>query len=138
MSSLGAASQTIDLLKDGKKIEKIWDHGVKIINGINNISEKLGLLDNIYLYGLPCSPYLATNINKKNSPRLRTFLQEELIKCKIIMPYISISASHTDKEAKYLIDSFKKILPKLKKFITNRSNKKKFKNIIKPVFRKYN
>ena len=138
MSSLGAASKTIDMLQDGKKIQKIWSHGVKIINGINCISRELGLLDNIFLYGLPCSPYLVTNIDQKNSPKLRTYLQEELIKYKIMMPYISISASHTDKEAKYLISSFQKILPKLKKFIKNRQNKKKFKNIIKPVFRKYN
>lgn len=137
MSSLGAASKNMDLLEDGKKIEKIWAHGVKIINGINEISKKIGLIDNIFLYGLPCSPYFATNIKQKNSLKLRTYLQEELIKHKIMMPYISISAAHTDKEANYLINTFKKILPIMKKFIKN-PNKKKFKNIVKPVFRKYN
>ena len=64
MSSLGAASKTIDLLKNGNEIKKIWSHGIKIINGINNISRENGLDKNIFLFGLPCSPYLATNIKK--------------------------------------------------------------------------
>ena len=54
------------------------------------------------------------------------------------MPYISISSSHGDKEARYLIQVFKKILPKIKKLIDRDINKIKFKNIVKPVFRKYN
>tara|TARA_B100000959_G_C14932137_1_gene604147 strand:+ start:78 stop:1370 length:1293 start_codon:yes stop_codon:yes gene_type:complete len=138
MSSLGAASKTIDLLSDGKKIKKIWDHGAKLIKNINKLSNKFGLEKNIFLYGMPCSPYMATNINSKNSFKLKTLLQEELIKHKVIMPWISISASHTDKEANYLIRVFKKILPKIKKVIDKDINKYKFKNIIKPVFRKYN
>jgi len=138
MSSLGAANKTLDLLKNGKEIKKIWSHGVKIINGINNISKKNGLEKNIFLFGLPCSPYLATNVENKNSLKLKTLLQEELIKHSILMPWISISSSHGDKEAKYVIRVFKKILPKIKKILDKDINKLKFKNLVKPVFRKYN
>ncbi len=138
MSSLGAASKTIDLLKNGNEIKKIWSHGIKIINGINNISKKNGLDKNIFLFGLPCSPYLATNIENKNSFKLKTLLQEELIKNNILMPWISISSSHGDKEARYVIKIFDKILPKIRRIIDNDINKYKFRNIIKPVFRKFN
>ena len=138
MSSLGAASKTLELLKDGKEIKKIWSHGIKIMNGINKISKENGLIENIFLFGLPCSPYLATNIENKNSLKLKTLLQEELIKHRILMPWISISSSHGDKEAIYLLKVFKIILPKIKKIIDKDINKLKFKNIVKPVFRKYN
>ena len=48
------------------------------------------------------------------------------------MPYISISSSHGDKEARYLIQVLK-ILPKIKKLIDRDINKIKFKNIVKPI-----
>ena len=108
------------------------------MNGINKISKENGLIENIFLFGLPCSPYLATNIENKNSLKLKTLLQEELIKHRILMPWISISSSHGDKEAIYLLKVFKIILPKIKKIIDKDINKLKFKNIVKPVFRKYN
>ena len=93
---------------------------------------------NIWLYGLPCSPYLLTNINNQNSFKLKTLLQQELIKNKILMPWISIASSHGAKEAKIVTRVFSKIIPKIKKIIENDINKVRFKNIIKPVFRKYN
>ena len=138
MSSLGAANKTIDILKNGKNIKKIWRHGQKLIKGINLASKNNGLEENIFLFGLPCSPYLSTNINKKNSFRLKTLLQEELIRNNILMPWISISSSHGDKEADYVIKVFNKILPKIRKIIENDINKYNFKNIIKPVFRRFN
>ena len=138
MSSLAAANQTIKLLANGQEIKKIWKHGSEIMNNINSISKKNGMEKNIWLYGLPCSPYLLTNINNQNSFKLKTLLQQELIKNKILMPWISIASSHGDKEVKILTRAFKNIIPKLKKIIDSDINKVKFKNIIKPVFRKYN
>jgi glutamate-1-semialdehyde 2,1-aminomutase len=138
MSSLGAANQTIKMLSSGKQIKGIWKHGHKIMKNINSISRKNGMEKNIWLYGIPCSPYLLTNINNQNSFKLRTLLQQELIKNKILMPWISIASSHGDKEVKILTRAFKIIIPKLKKIIDSDINKIKFKNIIKPVFRKYN
>ena len=138
MSSLGAANKTIDILKNGRNIKKIWRHGQKLIKGINLASKNNGLEENIFLFGLPCSPYLTTNINNKNSFKLKTLLQEELIKNNILMPWISISSSHGDKEANYVIKVFNKILPKIRRIIENDINKYNFKNIIKPVFRRFN
>lgn len=138
MSSLGAASKTIDILENGRNIKKIWRHGQKLMKGINLASKNNGLEENIFLFGLPCSPYLSTNIKKKNSFKLKTLLQEELIKNNILMPWISISSSHGDKEADYVIKIFNKILPKIRRIIDNDINKYKFKNVIKPVFRKFN
>ena len=54
------------------------------------------------------------------------------------MPWISIASSHGDKEVNILTRAFKKIIPKIKKIIDSDINKVKFKNIIKPVFRKFN
>ena len=67
MSSLGAANQTIKMLSSGKKIKEIWEHGYKIMKNINSISKKNGMEKNIWLYGIPCSPYLLTSINNQNS-----------------------------------------------------------------------
>ena len=47
-------------------------------------------------------------------------------------------SSHGDKEADYVIKVFNKILPKIRKIIENDINKYNFKNIIKPVFRRFN
>jgi glutamate-1-semialdehyde 2,1-aminomutase len=138
MSSLAAANQTIKMLSDGKKLKKIWEHGTKLIKNINMISLKHKMEKNIWLYGLPCSPYILTNIDNKNSFELKTLLQEELIKHKVLMPWISISFAHGDKEADYVIGVFNKIIPKIKKIIGKDIEKRKFKNLLKPVFRKYN
>jgi glutamate-1-semialdehyde 2,1-aminomutase len=138
MSSLAAANQTIKKLANGKEIKKIWKHGSEIMKNINIISKKHGMEKNIWLYGLPCSPYLLTNIDNQNSFKLKTLLQQELIKNKILMPWISIASSHGAKEVKILTGVFSKIIPKIKKIIENDINKVRFKYIIKPVFRKYN
>lgn len=138
MCSLGAANETLNILKEGKVIPKIWDHGSKLTSSINSISSSLGLIDNFRIFGVPCSPYFLTNINGKNNLSFRTILLKELIKEKIFMPCISISGSHGDKDVKFLESKFKKILPKIRKILNKEIKSYHTGRTIKPVFRKYN
>jgi glutamate-1-semialdehyde 2,1-aminomutase len=138
MCSLAAANKTIEIINKTKVIENIWDHGQKLIKNINQISKDLGMINNFYLYGVPCSPYFQTIIKEKPSFGLRTLILKELVKYKILMPWISISGSHNDKNLKQVIEAIKKILIKIRPDISNSKKIFSIKNKIKPVFRKYN
>ena len=138
MCSLGAANETLNILKKNKVIPSIWQHGNSLINKINNVSRSLDMSQNIHLFGVPCSPYFATNINGKADLKLRTILLKELIKEKIFMPCISICALHNDKDALFMEKKFKKILQKIKKIIGKKIKTYSVGRIVKPVFRKFN
>ncbi len=67
----------------------------------------------------------------------RPFVSKELIKDKILMPWFSVLYAYKNKELKRVVESFKRILPKLKEELRIRKNYK-IKNSPKPVFIKYN
>lgn len=139
MSSLSAACETLKILKKNRNLvyKNIWEHGRLLIQNINAISKKLELFDDFKLFGLPPSPYFYFGSNPDKASFIRTFISKELIKDKILMPWISVSYAHKNKELKRVVESFKRILPKLKEELRVRKNYK-IKNSLKPVFRKYN
>ena len=138
MSSLAAAKKTISIINKSDAIKKIWTHGIGLINEINEISKNLGMLDNFNLFGLPCSPYFQTNYQNKPNFGLRTIILKELIKNRILMPWISISSSHNQNNLKYVVKTFEKILPALRNDIVSSKKIFKVKHSVKPVFRKFN
>ncbi len=138
MSSLAAAKKTMEIINKTDAIKKIWEHGINLINEVNEISKNLGIFENFHLFGLPCSPYVQTNFKNKPDLKLKTIILKNLINHKILMPWISISSSHNQNHLKYVVSAFKKILPNLRNDLSNSKKIYKVKNPVKPVFRKFN
>lgn len=139
MSSLAAFKKTIEIYKRDNVINHLWNYGAKLIDGANNISQSLGILDYFYFEGYPCSPnYITLDKDKNISLDLRTLFSQEMIKNGILMPWVSLSLSHTDADLEFTLNTLEKVLKIYKMALENGTNTFLEGRAIKPVFRKHN
>lgn len=138
MSSLGAFDKTLDILKKKNVIKSIWSYGAKLILEANKISKSLKIEKNFYFEGPACSPiYYCRNKKLDFCMELRTLFIQEMLKNGVLMPWVSISYMHKEKEFKKTIRAIEKSLIIYKKYL-NGNKELLMGNSIKPVFRKYN
>lgn len=139
MSSLGAFIKTVEILKRDNVIQHIWDYGSTLIKEANSLSEKHGLSKNIIFNGLGCSPnYLIMDNQSNNSFSLRTLFLQEMMKEKILIPYIALSFSHGDSEMERTLLALDKSFGVIKKAINGQIADYLDSEVVKPVFRQYN
>lgn len=139
MGALGAFIKTIEILKRDDVINNIWKNGEKLINGINLISQELGILDNFYLEGYPCLPnFIAKDNEGVVSLPMRTLFLQEMMEKKVMIPYVAISFSHKQIELEKTFDAARHALQIYKKALESGLNKYLKSEVVKPVFRKYN
>ena len=139
MNSLAAMNATMSEVKKKKIINKIWKYGYNLKRAFNDISEKNNLKKFLYMDGVACSPYYITkNIHCENCFEMRTVFQHLMIKEKIFMPWVSLSAAHNENIFKKTIKALEKVMPIYKKALNGNIKKYIHGNIIKPVFREYN
>ncbi|MDC0519370.1 glutamate-1-semialdehyde 2,1-aminomutase [Candidatus Pelagibacter ubique] len=139
MNGLSAFIQTLNFLKREKVIQKNWDYGAKLILEGNKIAKKIGVDKYFYFSGIACSPQFNCLDNKRdNSLEFRTLFMQEMLKEKILMPWISISYRHNKFTLKKTLLALEKTLTIYKKAL-NQGVKKYLKgHTIKPVFRRFN
>jgi glutamate-1-semialdehyde 2,1-aminomutase len=139
MCGLGALRKTISVYKEKNVIEHIWKYGKRLIEGINGISKDFGLKNFFYLDGVPPSPnYVCKDRNENISLPYRTLFSQEMIKNKVLMPWIALSYSHGDLELEKTLEAVKKSLYIYQQALEKGLNKYLTGESIKPVFRKYN
>lgn len=139
MSALGAFIKTVEILKRDNVISHFWSYGTKLIDGMNNIAESLGIKSNFVVEGYPCSPgYVTKDLEGNTSLAFRTLFAQEMIKNGVIMPYIAISYSHQDSELNKTLEAVSNSLKVVSQALENGFQDYLQSPIIKPVFRKYN
>lgn len=139
MNGLSAFIETIKFLKKNKVIKKNWEYGARLIEEGNKIAKKIGV-DNYFSFsGIACSPmYTCLDKERKISLEFRTLFIQEMLKHKILMPWISISYSHNKQTLKKTLVALEKVLKIYKKALDKGVKKYLKGHVIKPVFRKYN
>ena len=139
MAALGAFIATLKFIKRNGVINHNWEFGDRLISLINEISLKHGLQNNFFAGGLGCNPYYtALDKNGKICLGLRTLFSQEMINNKVLMPWISISYSHNNKEFNITKKALEKTLEIYKKALEFGYDKYLRGDVIKPVFRRYN
>lgn len=139
MSSLGAFVKNLEIYKKKSVIKKIWDYGYSLITNANNLIKENNLEDYVIFSGPAyCPVYKCLDINKKQSLEFKTLFIQEMCKNKVLMSYISVSASHGSKELKLTLHALKKTLYVYKKALKLGIKKYLVGETIKPVFRRYN
>ena len=73
-----------------------------------------------------------------NSLTLRTLFLQEMMKEKILIPFISLSFSHGDSEMERTLLALDKSFGVIKKAIDGQIDDYLDSEVVKPVFRKYN
>ena len=78
------------------------------------------------------------SFKSKKSNIYKTFITQEMLKHKILMPWISISYAHNKQTLKKTLIALGKVLKIYKKALGKGVEKYLKGHVIKPVFRKYN
>jgi len=139
MCSLGAFVKTVECYKELNVVDHLWDYGRKMIDGMNNIAQELGLENHFIAKGYSCSPeYYTMDNSGKNSLEFRTLFSQEMIKNGILIPWIALSYSHSEIELEHTMDATRKSLQIYIQALDKGLEKYLVGGSIKPVFRKYN
>lgn len=139
MSGLGAFIKTVEILKRDNVINHFWEYGKKLKDGLNNISNGLGISNIFNVEGYECSPNYSVKDEEGNvSLPLRTLFAQEMIKNGVMMPYIAISFAHQEDELNKTLNAAEKSLLVIKNALNGNLDKYLHSRVIKPVFRKYN
>lgn len=139
MSALGAFIKTMEILKRDQVVEHFWNYGNKLISGINTISKELGIQDQFYVEGYPCSPnYVAKDKEGNVSLAMRTLFAQEMLEKKVMMSYVAVSYSHQETELDLTLSAVKHALTIYQKALDSGLEGHLKSPVIKPVFRKYN
>lgn len=139
MSGLGAFIKCVEIYQKTNVVNQIWNYGEKLIDGINNISREYGIADKFYFEGFPCSPnYVTKNKNGEISLAFRTLFAQEMIKQKILIPWISLAYSHQSEELDITLTGARKALKIYAEALESGVEKYLNGPVIKPVFRKFN
>jgi glutamate-1-semialdehyde 2,1-aminomutase len=139
MNGLGAFVETMKFMKENNVVEHLWDYGRKLIDLMNEMAKKFEIENNFVAGGIECSPYYLTfDKDGNNSLGLRTLFAQEMIKNKVIMPWIAISYAHSETELELTKKALEKTFEVYKKAVEDGYEKYLIGDVIKPVFRKYN
>lgn len=139
MSALGAFIKTMEILKREQVVEHFWSYGNKLITGMNTICKELGIQDQFYVEGYPCSPnYVAKDKDGNISLPMRTLFAQEMLEKNIMMPYIAVSNSHQEIELDMTLSATRHALTIYQQALENGLEGYLKSRAIKPVFRKYN
>ena len=140
MSAFGAFIKTIEVYKREDVTSHLWSYGKKLITGLNDISKKLGIENQFSAEGFACSPYYFTRDKDGNvSLPFRTLFAQEMIRNGVLIPWVALSFSHRDEELNHTLAAAEKALTVYRSALNDGIEKHlTSKQIIKPVFRKYN
>ncbi|MBE5899961.1 MAG: glutamate-1-semialdehyde 2,1-aminomutase [Lachnospiraceae bacterium] len=139
MSSLGAFVETMKVYQELNVVDRLWDTGRQIQDGIRDITIELGIQDKVYTEGAACSFNIATlDIDGKPSSAYRTLLFQEMAKKGILMNSMSLCYEHGAKEIEIALDAFRSSLRVYRDALECGINAYLQGPVIKAVFRKYN
>jgi len=139
MSGLGALSETIDVYKEIKVTDHLWDYGKKLKTGMNKIAAEFGLSDYFEVVGPHVNlNYITKNPEKNPDLSFRTLFSQEMINNGVLMPWIAISYSHDEEELKITLDAVYNSLKTYKAALEDGIDKYLKSRVIKSVFRKKN
>lgn len=139
MSGLGAFIETVSFLKKNNVIKKNWKYGGDLIKKANEIAKSLGVEKNFYFAGAACSPYyICKDKSGKISFEFKTLFMQEMIKNRVLMPWVSIAYRHNQKELNLTLLALEKSLYIYKKALHYGLKKYLVGPSIKPVFRQFN
>lgn len=139
MCGLGAFIATLKIMKREPVIEHMWSYGSKLKTHLNDVAKSLGLEGFIGFEGIDCSPtFFTRNRDGKPSFELRTVFAQEMIKAGVMMPWVSISFSHGDKELTHTVEAAHKAMKIYQQALEDGYDKYLEGAPLKPVFRKVN
>lgn len=139
MSSLAAFLATVEIMQNEPVIQHIWNYGKKLIDLMNKKAKEFGLDDYFYAGGVECSPYyVCYDKNKNLSLAFKTLFMQEMVKKRVLIPWIALSYSHSDEELEITEEALEHAFKIYSLALESGIDKFIEGHIVKPVFRRYN
>lgn len=137
---LAASIATIKELRDKDVSAHMWRLGRQLQEGFNDLAKEFGLALSITMEGYPCSPYVVTKgPDGRISMEFRTLFLQETIARGVLMPWISISYSHTSTDVEQTLDASRHAMLIYREALEKGSARSYFEGpAVKPVFRTFN
>ncbi|HEX8948605.1 MAG TPA: glutamate-1-semialdehyde 2,1-aminomutase [Dissulfurispiraceae bacterium] len=137
--ALAAAMKTIEIYREKKVIEHLWEKGEILSKRLNGLGEALGLTDFFQVIGEPCNLiYMTRDRERRPSQAFRALFLQETIKRGLLMPSLVVSYSHGDAEIEATIERIGEALLTYKKALEGRVEDFLVGRPVKPVFRVFN
>jgi glutamate-1-semialdehyde 2,1-aminomutase len=130
-------------LKECEKVEinkHTWGLGKKLVDGFRSLAKEEKVENFVKIIGFDCNPQIiCTHEDGTSWPELTTSFHEEVISHGVLIPWISITYSHGQKELDITFDALREGMKKVKKAIENDSVDQSFTGpAVKPVWRPFN
>jgi len=137
---LAAAMATIKECQRLNVTEHIWRIGKLLKEGFNKLAKEIGVEDYCRIIGYDCNPQiLCTTENGEFWPALHTSFHEEVIDHGVLIPWITITYSHTEKEFPLTFEALRHGMNKIKRVLEEGNVDDSFEGeAAKPVWRVYN
>jgi glutamate-1-semialdehyde 2,1-aminomutase len=137
--ALAAAIATIKFYKAHNVIQKLYEQGQKLEDGVMKASRDLNLQDKVAILGPPCcSVYTSRDQDNQPSQPFRTLFIQETMKRGLLMPSSIVSYSHSDADIAETVEKIHEVLVIYKKALNEGIEKYLQGRSIQPVWRKYN
>jgi len=114
--------------------------GRKLVDGFREMARAEEVEEFVRIIGFDCNPQIiCTHADGTYWPELHTSFHEEVISWGVLIPWISITYSHTDKELDITFEALQQGMLKVRKAIAKGAVEKSFfGEPVKPVFRSFN
>ena len=119
----------------------VWGTGKKLVEGFRKLARDEGVEKFARIIGFDCNPQiLCTREDGAYWPELHTSFHEEVISWGVLIPWITITYSHGEKELQLTFEALQAGMRKLRRIIDSGiAVESTFTGpAVKPVFRKYN
>lgn len=139
MAGLGAFKAVAEFMESNPVTEHLWMYGSKLKKLIGEAAKDFGLENYFKAQGPNCSPNFVTFDGEgKPSLAFRTLFSQEMIRNKVLMPWIALSYSHGEKELDRTNAAVRASLSVYNRALEDGVGKHLVGPPIKPVFRKFN
>lgn len=139
MSALGAFLTTTEILERDNIVSHFWSIGSQLMNGFNNLAKDHGIEKFVYMEGYPVSPnFITKDANSNPSLDFRTLFVEKMLEKNVLMPYVALSASHSQIELTKTFEALEHTFNIYSKALEHGLEGHLNSPSIKPVFRKFN
>ena len=140
-TGLVACRATLDECQRVDISKYVWGTGKKLVEGFRKLAREESVEKFVRIIGFDCNPQiLCTQENGAYWPALHTSFHEEIISYGVLMPWITITYSHGDKELQQTFEALQAGMRKVRNIIESKLPvESTFTGpAVKPVFRKFN
>lgn len=139
MPGLGAFIETVRIYRADRVVERLWDYGRRLRDGIAAAAARHGVERHFLTEGPPISlNYITRDADGVPSPAFRTLFAQEMLRNGVMMPWIAVSASHGDAEFVATMEALDHALPVYRKALDEGVERHLVGPAIRPVFRSRN